>query len=645
MNKRLNILHLEDEPDFSELVHTLFEQNRLDAAIKRVGDRASFQQQLETEKFDVIISDYHLPKFTGLEALAMAKKQCPQTPFILVSGTIGEQAAINSLTAGATDYVLKQQPERLPSAVRRAVREAAERGKLREAELELARRERYFRALTEHSLDIVCIMDREGKLLYSSASIKNVLGYTPEEMRGENVFTRVHAEDLARAREAFQLALDHPERNVKVQVRYKNRAGEWQRLELVGKNQLADPEIAGIVANCRDVTDRWRAEEELRDSERQYRLLFHNNPNPVWVFDLETQKFLEVNEAAIQHYGYSRNDFLAMTIADIRLPETERRQKTATPDAAGQGLIWRHRRKDGSLIDVQVIWTPMVFHDRFAALAMAVDVTERLRVEHRSTVFSKLSHRLSSATTAAEAAMIIYDAADALFEWTDFALDLYDAVRDEVNSLLNITTVEGRRVEIPPAPQPKTANALIRRVIEKGAELLTGAEANEYAAATMLVPIRKSERVIGLLLIQHHRPGSYSQSDFVMLQTLAEQCSGALERLQTREQLRESDQRFRDLFENSPDAIFVEDLDGTVLDVNFAACVLHGLTREQLIGKNAINDLVPPRQRDEARRLFQDLASGKLSWVEGESLAADGGITHVEVRAGRIEYGGGPAKF
>jgi PAS domain S-box-containing protein len=391
------------------------------------------------------------------------------------------------------------------------------------------------------------------------------------------------------------------------------------------------------------VTDRWRAEEELRDSERQYRLLFHSNPNPVWVFDLETQKFLEVNEAAIQHYGYSRDDFLAMTIADIRPPEKEHRQKTATPDADSQGLIWRHRRKDGSLIDVQVIWTPMVFHDRFAALAMAVDVTERLRMEHRNTVFSKLSHRLSSATTAAEAATIIYDAADALFEWTDFALDLYDAGRDEVSSLFNVTTVEGRRVEIPPSPQPKTANALIRRVIEKGAELLTGAEANEYAPATMLVPIRKRERVIGLLLVQNHRPGSYSQSDLVMLQTLAEQCSGALERLQTREQLRESDQRFRDLFENSPDAIFVEDLDGTVLDVNFAACVLNGLTREQLIGKNAINDLVPPRHRDEARRLFQDMASGKLSWVESESLAADGGITSVEVRAGRIEYAGKPA--
>ena len=643
MNKRLHILHLEDEPDFAELVRTLFEQEHLDAGIKCVSDRASYKRQLEAEAYDAIISDYHLPSFTGLEALAMAKERCPQTPFILVSGTIGEQAAIESLKAGAADYVLKQHPERLPSAVRRAVKEAEERARLREAEMELARREKYFRALTENSLDILCIISREGRLLYVSPSVERVLGYTPEEMRGENAFARVHAEDLPRAHEAFQLALGYPERTVKIQLRYKNRAGEWRRLELVGKNRLAEPEINGIVANCRDVTDRWQAEEELRDSERQYRLLFHSNPNPVWVFDMETQAFLEVNEAAIQNYGYSREEFLAMTISDIRSPEENRQHKTAIHDASSQGLIWRHRRKDGSFLDAEVIWTPMVFHDRFAALTMAVDVTERMRMEHRNTVFSRLSHSLSSATTAAEAAATICEAADALFLWSDFALDLYDAGRDEVSSLLNITTVEGKRVRVPPSPQPKTGNLLIRRVIKKGAELLTAKEAGEYAAATMLVPVRKSERVIGLLLIQNHQSGSYSQSDLVMLQTLADQCSGALERVQAREELRESEQRFHDLFENSPDAIFVEDLDGTVLDVNFAACVLHGMTREQLIGKNAINDLVSPRHREEARRVFPNLASGKMTWAESESLTVDGRVTPIELRAGRIEYNGKPA--
>jgi DNA-binding NtrC family response regulator len=157
MNRLLRILHLEDEPDFAELVKTLLAQDGLEAEIKGANDRASFENFLADCQFDIIISDYHLPAFTGLEALALAKKRCPHVPFILVSGTIGEQAAIESLRAGATDYVLKQKPERLPSAVRRAIKEAEERAKLRKAELELARREKYFRTLTENLLDVVAI--------------------------------------------------------------------------------------------------------------------------------------------------------------------------------------------------------------------------------------------------------------------------------------------------------------------------------------------------------------------------------------------------------------------------------------------------------------------------------------------------------
>jgi PAS domain S-box-containing protein len=643
MKKKLQILHLEDDPDFAELVRSLLAQDGMDAEVKCVGDRAAFRAALDTGAFDVIISDYHLPSFSGLDALAMVRKKDPFIPFILVSGTIGEQAAIESLKAGSTDYLLKQNPDRLPTAVRRAVQETEERARLRAAETELVRREKYFRTLTENSLDVLCILGRDGNLLYASPSIERALGYQPEELRGQNFFARVHPDDLPRVQEAFQFALAHPERTVQIQFRHQNKNGEWRHLELVGQNRLSDPEIGGLVADCRDVTDRWRAEEGLRNSEKQYRLLFHGNPNPMWVFDLETQAFLEVNEAAIQHYGYSREEFLTKALADIRPPEKDGPPKTVALDIPDRNVIWRQRRKDGSLIDVEVVWSPIVFGERFAALTMASDVTERLRVEHRNSVFSKLGHRLSSASTNSEAARIICEAADALFRWDDFALDLYFADRDEVFSLLTITTVEGQRVEIPSSPQPKTANALVQRVIKKGAELLSSFETKNFSAVTMLAPIRKGEHVIGVLLIQNHTPGAYTNRDLEMLQTLADQCSGALERVRAEQDLRESRQRFRDLFENSPDAIFVEDMDGTVLDVNFAACVLHGLTREQMIGKNALNDLIPPARRENARRDFQNLANGKLSWVEGESLTADGNIVPVEVRAGRVEYNGKPA--
>jgi PAS domain S-box-containing protein len=648
MNRRLRILHLEDEPDFAELVRTMLEQNNLDVAILRVGDKAAYQEVLASEKFDLILSDYHLPSFNGLDALAMARKTCPETPFILISGTIGETAAIESLKAGATDYLLKQNPERLPSAVTRAVEEATERARLRETEAELARREKYFRTLTENSLDVLSIVNREGVCTYVSPSIENTLGLKPAEITGQNSFARVHPDDLPRVMEAFQNLLDFPDRGVRIEFRQQHKNGSWLRLELVARNRFDDPDIAGIVAYTRDVTDRWRAEEELRYSEKQYRLLFQENPNPMWVFDMETLAIMEVNEAAVQHYGYSRDEFLKLTMTNLRVPEKNGHghgngQKTELHTHNTRGHIWRHRRKQGDHIEVDLIWSPMAFQGRFSALAMATDVTERRRSEHRTFVFLDLSHRLSTATTAAEAAHFIGEAADALFEWDNFSLDLYSADREDIVSLLHITTADGRRVKDSPATGSGEFKALARRVIDHGPELICGSGKPGEFASGIIAPMRRGAQVIGLLFVQSHRCGAYTRQDLETLELLANECGGALERVRVEDALHESQRRFRDLFENSPDAIFVEDLKGNVLDVNLAASLLHGVPRDELIGRNAINHLVPANRREEARREFDKLVSGKKTRVEGESLIAGGRVTPVEIRANLIEYEGNPA--
>ncbi|HEX4350309.1 MAG TPA: PAS domain S-box protein, partial [Verrucomicrobiae bacterium] len=517
MNSPLQILHLEDNPADAMLTREQLANDELSAEIRHASNREEFITALHEGKWDLILADYKLPDYNGLDALKLVRKKFPNLPFILMSGTIGEQAAIESLKAGATDYVLKQKRDRLPSAVRRAVAEAEER----------ARRE--------------------------------------------------------------------------------------------------------------------MAEEDLRRSEKQYRLLFQGNPHPMWVFDLETLAILEVNEAATQHYGYSRDEFLHMMLGDLRVQEDMRRGKMPPADIKAQGLVWRHRRKNGAEMDMEVIWSPLAFRGKLAALTLATDVTVRRRVTQRNSVFGRLSHNLSAVTTASEAAMFICEAADELFHWDDFALDLYSAERDEVSSLLTITTVEGHRVEIAQSPQPKIANALVQRVIARGAELVTAEETGDKEGTTMLAPIRKGERVIGVLFIQRRLSHSYAARDVEILQTLADQCGGALQRVQVEEELRQSQRRFRDLFEHSPDAIFVEDINGRVLDVNRGACSLHGMTREQLVGCNAIEVLVPPSRRASAREEFQKLTSGQLTWVESESVRADGRAVPVEIRVTRVEYDGSPA--
>src|SRR5437667_6724896 len=117
--KPFRILHLEDDPDYSALVQDLLRKEGLKFDLVLVASLDHFARALANGPFDLILADYSLPTCTGIQALRLAREVSPETPFLLVSGAIGEQAAIESLKSGATDYILKQWPERLVPAVRR----------------------------------------------------------------------------------------------------------------------------------------------------------------------------------------------------------------------------------------------------------------------------------------------------------------------------------------------------------------------------------------------------------------------------------------------------------------------------------------------------------------------------------------------
>src|SRR5437016_2493156 len=154
-----------------------------------------------------------------------------------------------------------------------------------------------------------------------------------------------------------------------------------QNVQLV----VEDGQVIELQGIARDITTQHEIEQQLLESERHYRLLFESNPLSMWVFDVETLRFLAVNDAAVRHYGYSREEFLGMTIKDVRPPEDIDHLMSALARSVGDfgnvsGVLC-HQKKDGSVIDVEVSWHKLNFSGRTAKLVLANDVTERQRAE------------------------------------------------------------------------------------------------------------------------------------------------------------------------------------------------------------------------------------------------------------------------
>lgn len=184
--------------------------------------------------------------------------------------------------------------------------------------------------------------------------------------------------------------------------------------------------VDGIMALLVDMTERNRIEQALRDGEARYRQLFEAYPAPLWVFDRETLRFIAVNRAAIEHYGYSRDAFLTMTIADIQPPEdmVSLREIVGRDASALKHVgLRRHVKRDGTIIDVEVIAHPLTFMDRPAAVVMAQDVTERLRAERERQLAATVFENSREAIVITDARQRIISINRAFTEITGYTLE------------------------------------------------------------------------------------------------------------------------------------------------------------------------------------------------------------------------------
>jgi PAS domain S-box-containing protein len=181
MNKKIKILHLEDSLNDSELIRSLIESGGIGYDYFLADNEKDYLNILLKENIDLILADYSLPDYNGNEALKVAREKYSHIPFIFVSGTIGEDAAINTLLNGAKDYVLKNKLERLVPAITRAWHESELKVMNKQAEEKLKNSEEIFRFLAEYSPDMIFIIIKN-KIYYVNLLCEKKLGYTKEEL-------------------------------------------------------------------------------------------------------------------------------------------------------------------------------------------------------------------------------------------------------------------------------------------------------------------------------------------------------------------------------------------------------------------------------------------------------------------------------
>lgn len=243
----------------------------------------------------------------------------------------------------------------------------------------LAQSEERYRTLIEQASDAIFISDREGNYLDVNSNGEKLSGYTKEELSKLNINDLMPKEGQP---EENLINLEKMEDgsvviNERVMKRKDNRLIEVE----ISAKLLTDGRLLGIV---RDISARKRSEEALKASEQKYRLLFDQNPMPMWMIAMPGREFLNVNKAAIEFYGYSKEEFLQMTAYDIRpgssaslLFKYESEKETGVHNAG----VWDHMKKDGSIVKVTIITHRIEYEGKAARLVLANDITEKIIAE------------------------------------------------------------------------------------------------------------------------------------------------------------------------------------------------------------------------------------------------------------------------
>jgi PAS domain S-box-containing protein len=263
----LRILSIEDDPKDTELIQDLLETEGIVCEVTRVDTEALLRDLLKQGGIDLILADYSLPSFDGISALKLATKACPDVPFIFVSGTLGEEVAIEALKIGATDYVLKARLSRLVPSVLRALREATQRAERRRAEEALRQSEAYLAEAQRLShTGSFGWRPSTGEIIWSEETFRIFEYDRATKPSIEVILQRVHREDAASVKETVERA-SQDGKDFEHEYRLVMPDGSVKHVHVVAHAERDESGELEFVGAVMDTTESKRAEKKLRRSE------------------------------------------------------------------------------------------------------------------------------------------------------------------------------------------------------------------------------------------------------------------------------------------------------------------------------------------------------------------------------------------
>jgi PAS domain S-box-containing protein len=563
-SQSLRVLIVEDSEDDALLEIRELKKGGYNPVYERVETAAAMKKALKEKQWDIILCDYKMPQFSGKQAIALLKETNIDIPLIIVSGTVGEETAIECMRSGAHDYVMKDSLSRLCPAIARELEEAKVRNKQRQAENALRQSEEKYRTILDEMADVYFEVDLAGNFTFFNDAIFYHVGYSREELIGTSFRYRVAKEDIANLYNVFGkiYSTDKPERSIFYKFMHKD--GTMVSMEAaVFPLHNKRGEIVGFRGISRDITERKRAEEALRESERKYKSLIDNFQDIILTINLEG-KITFASKSIKEKLGYESAETINMSILDF-VPEEDHQKvletlqkgmkgekikgfKTQVITKSGERLFFESSvssvYKDGAVVGAQTI---------------IKDITEQKQAEDELRK-SEENFRLSLDDSPL-GVRIVSTEGETIYA-NQVVLDIYgyDSM-EEIN-----------KIPIKERYTPQSyADYKIRKEKREWGEL----GPPEYEISI----VRKNGEVRHLRAFRKEILWDGVKKAQIIYQDITE-------RKRVENNLRQSEEKYRTILENIEDGYYEVDIKGNFTFFNDSMCRILGYPEEEMMGMN-----------------------------------------------------------